>query len=396
MPSVVVHYQEIALKGKNRPWFIGRLLGHIRRVTADLDVRSVRSLMGRIEIVTGSGASFGEIKERLQYVFGVANFSEARRTPADLDALGAALLEDLADRAPASFRVRARRADKRFPLPSPEIERRLGARVQQAFGWRVDLENPDLTVNVELLAGEAFYSFGRYRGPGGLPAGVSGRVACLLSGGIDSPVAAYRMMRRGCTAQLIHFHSYPFLEATSQEKVRDIARLLARYQLRVRLVQVPFGELQRQVVVAAPAALRVVIYRRLMMRIAEAIGRRSGALAVVTGEVVGQVASQTLENIAVISSVCTMPVLRPLIGMDKEEITAEAERIGTYRISIVPDQDCCQLFSPRHPATRATADELAAAEAALPVADMVQAAVSGAAVEEFRFPVVQSPSRAEP
>ena len=396
MSSVVVHYQEIALKGKNRPWFIGRLLGHIRRATADLDVRSVRSLMGRIEIVTGPAASFEEIKDRLQYVFGIANFSEARRAPAELDALGTALLADLAGHTPASFRIRARRADKRFPLSSPEIERRLGARVQQAFGWRVDLENPDLTVNVELLSGDAFYSFGRYRGPGGLPAGVSGRVACLLSGGIDSPVAAYRMMRRGCTAQLIHFHSYPFLEATSQEKVRDIARLLARYQLRVRLVQVPFGALQRQVVVAAPAALRVVIYRRLMMRIAEALGRRSGALALVTGEVVGQVASQTLENIAVIASVCTMPVLRPLIGMDKEEITAEAERIGTYRISIVPDQDCCQLFSPRHPATRATADELEAAEAALPIAEMVQAAANGAVVEEFRFPVVQSPSRAKP
>ena len=151
MPSVVVHYQEIALKGKNRPWFIGRLLGHIRRATADLDVRSVRSLMGRIEIVTGPGASFEEIKERLQHVFGIANFSEARRTPAELEALGAALLEDLEGHAPASFRIRARRADKRFPLPSPEIERRLGARVQQAFGWRVDLEHPDPTDDSEAL-----------------------------------------------------------------------------------------------------------------------------------------------------------------------------------------------------------------------------------------------------
>ena len=396
MPSVVVHYQEIALKGKNRPWFIGRLLGHIRQATADLDVHSVRSLMGRIEIVLGPACSWDEISERLRHVFGIANFSEARRTPADLDRLGSALLEDLAGQTPSSFRIRARRADKRYPLSSPDIERRLGARVQQAFGWRVDLEHPDLTVHVELLADDAFYSFGRHRGPGGLPSGVSGRVACLLSGGIDSPVAAYRMMRRGCTVQLIHFHSYPFLEATSQEKVRDIADLLARYQLRVRLLQVPFGELQRQVVVAAPAALRVVIYRRLMMRIAEALGRRAGARALVTGEVVGQVASQTLENIAVISSVSTLPVLRPLIGMDKEEITAEAERIGTYRISIVPDQDCCQLYSPRHPATRATADELEGAEAALPVADMVQAACDGAVVEEFRFPVVESPSRPEP
>jgi tRNA uracil 4-sulfurtransferase len=395
MRSVVIHYQEIALKGKNRPWFVGRLLGHIRQATADLDVRSVRSLMGRIEVVLGPACPWDAIRERLQHVFGIANFSQARRTTADLEQLGAALLDDLAGQAPASFRIRARRADKRFPLSSPDIERRLGARVQQAFGWPVDLESAGLTVHVELLAGEAFYSFGRHRGPGGLPAGVSGRVACLLSGGIDSPVAAYRMMRRGCSVQLVHFHSYPFLEATSQEKVREIAQLLARYQLRVRLYHVPFGELQRQVVVAAPAALRVVIYRRLMMQIAEALGRRAGARALVTGEVVGQVASQTLENIAVISSVCTMPVLRPLIGMDKEEITAEAERIGTYRISIVPDQDCCQLFSPRHPATRATADELQAAEAALPVGEMVQAACGGAAIEEFRFPVVQSLSPTE-
>jgi thiamine biosynthesis protein ThiI len=216
---------------------------------------------------------------------------------------------------------------------------------------------------------------------------------CLLSGGIDSPVAAWRMMRRGCSVHLVHFHSYPFHEATSQEKVREIAKLLAQYQLRVRLYQVPFGQLQRQVVVAAPASLRIVIYRRLMMRIADAIARDAGARALVTGEVVGQVASQTLENMAVISAAATLPIMRPLVGMDKEEITAEAERIGSFPISILPDQDCCQLFTPRHPATRARPGEIENAERTLPTADMVRQAAAAAVVEDYRFPVVQSPVR---
>ena len=219
--------------------------------------------------------------------------------------------------------------------------------------------------------------------------GVSGRVVCLLSGGIDSPVAAWRMMRRGCAVRLVHFHSYPILEATSQEKVREIARLLARYQLNVRVHQVPFGPVQRQVVVSVRPALRVVIYRRLMMRIAERIARLHRAQGLVTGEVVGQVASQTLENLVSINSVVSMPVLRPLVGMDKEEITAEAERLKTYPISIIPDQDCCTLFTPKHPATKAKRHEVERAEAELPVDEIVEQAVAAAAVEQFTFPDIK-------
>jgi thiamine biosynthesis protein ThiI len=393
MRSIVIHYQEIALKGKNRPWFISRLVRHVKLAMADLDVREVRSIMGRIEVVLGPGLPWEIAKERLQHVFGIANFAIARRTRPDVDVLATALLADLQGQAPANFRVTARRADKRFPMPSPDIERLLGARVQAAFGWPVKLEGPELTIRVEFVTHEAFYSFGKERGAGGLPVGVSGRVVCLLSGGIDSPVAAWRMMRRGCSVHLVHFHSYPFHEATSQEKVREIAKLLAQYQLRVRLYQVPFGQLQRQVVVAAPASLRIVIYRRLMMRIADAIARDAGARALVTGEVVGQVASQTLENMAVISAAATLPIMRPLVGMDKEEITAEAERIGSFPISILPDQDCCQLFTPRHPATRARPGEIENAERTLPTADMVRQAAAAAVVEDYRFPVVQSPVR---
>jgi len=216
---------------------------------------------------------------------------------------------------------------------------------------------------------------------------VSGRVACLLSGGIDSPVAAWRMMRRGCRVLFVHFHSYPILSRASQEKARQLATLLTQFQLHSRLFLVPFGELQQQVVLSVAPPLRVVIYRRLMVRIAETIARRQRAQALVTGEVVGQVASQTLENLTSINEVAIMPVLRPLIGMDKEEITEQAKVLGTYPISIIPDQDCCTLFTPRHPATKARRADVLRAESALPVEAMVSRAVEAAAIEEFHFPI---------
>jgi thiamine biosynthesis protein ThiI len=211
-----------------------------------------------------------------------------------------------------------------------------------------------------------------------------------MSGGIDSPVAAWRMMRRGCRVQLIHFHSYPIVSAVSQEKARRLAEVLTRYQQRSRLYLVPFGEVQQRVLIGVPAPLRVLVYRRLMLRIAERLARWEGARALVTGESVGQVASQTLENLTAIATATTLSVFRPLIGMDKEEVTADAQRIGTYDISIVPDEDCCQLFTPRAPATRATIASVDAAEASLPVAELIDMAMHGASVEDFKFPVVQS------
>jgi tRNA sulfurtransferase ThiI len=390
MRSVVVHYQELALKGRNRPWFIDRLKHNLRTATSDLDVTHVRSLMGRIELVLGPGAAWDEVRSRLETVCGIANFSDARRVSSNLDTLGDAIVGDLGDRAPRSFRIAARRSDKRYPIPSPEIERLLGARVKLARGWAVNLRSPELTIHVEVLNDRAFYFFGKHRGTGGLPTGVSGRVACLLSGGIDSPVAAWRMMRRGCRAQLIHFHGYPFQSLASQEKVRALTTLLTRYQLRSRLYLVPFGEVQRRVVVSVPAPIRVVIYRRLMLRIAQRLASWEGASALVTGDSVGQVASQTLENLIAIGSAATMPIFRPLVGMDKEEVVADAQRIGTYDISILPDEDCCQLFTPRNPLTRALRLQVDAAEASLALADLIELAVAGTTVEEFKFPVVQS------
>lgn len=388
MNSIVVHYKELALKGRNRPWFIQMLVRNLRTALRGLDVKAVRSVMGRIEVELGAGNTWTDAHDRIRHVFGIANFSLAGTSPNDFDALAQAILDDLGDRQPESFRVSVRRADKRFPLTSPQIEREVGGRIKQARGWRVNLDDPALNVHIEMLPDHAFYFFAKEQGAGGLPTGTGGRVACLLSGGIDSPVAAYRLMRRGCTVLLVHFHSYPILSRASQEKVREIAALLTRHQLRSRLVLVSFGELQQQVVLAVPAALRVVVYRRLMMRIAERIGRRWHAKALVTGEVIGQVASQTLENMTTIAGATTLEVLRPLVGMDKDEITSEAQRIGTLGISNIPDQDCCQLFTPKHPSTEVSRAEVELAEQALPVDAMVDKAVREAVVEEFQFPML--------
>ncbi|MFL6278754.1 MAG: tRNA uracil 4-sulfurtransferase ThiI [Vicinamibacterales bacterium] len=397
MNSVVVHYQEIALKGNNRPWFVARLARNLREATADLDVRQVRVLMGRIEVVLGDKAAWPPVRERLARVFGVANFAQAGRAPLDVDAIATAILTDLTGRPdPRTFRVSARRADKRFPLTSPQIEREVGGRIKEARGWKVDLSDPEFTIHVEALTDDAFYYFGKELGGGGMPVGVSGRVACLLSGGIDSPVAAWRLMRRGCRVLLVHFHSYPILSRASQEKARELARLLAQYQFHSRLFLIPFGEIQQQVTLSVPPPVRVVVYRRLMMRIAERIARDHRAQALVTGEVVGQVASQTLENLASINDVVSMPVLRPLVGMDKDEITAEAQRLGTYSISIIPDQDCCTLFTPRHPATKARTRDIESAEATLPVTDIVDRAVAAAVVEDFVFPASDKPDKHGP
>ena len=390
MNSIVLHYQELALKGKNRPWFLGRLVRNLRHAVSDLGVESVRALMGRIEIVLGPDASVKEVSERIRRTFGIANFSYAGRTVLDLETISNAILADLGDRECASFRVSARRADKRFPLTSPQVEREIGGRIRAARGWRVDLSHPELVIHVEMLTDQAFYFFGKERGPGGLPTGTAGRVACLLSGGIDSPVAAHRMLKRGCVATFIHFHSYPILSRASQDKARELVRLLTTWQQRSRLYLVAFGEIQQQVVLSVPGPMRVVVYRRLMLRIAERIARARGAQALVTGDVVGQVASQTLENLAVVGSVATLPIFRPLIGMDKDEITAEAIRLGTYPISIIPDQDCCTLFTPRNPATRAKLALVEAAEAALPIEELVERAVQDAVVEAFDYPMVGS------
>ena len=379
---VVLRYHEIALKGRNRPFFVRRLAEHVERLCADLPVGPVSRASARLLLPLHDPAAWPTARARLGRVFGLANYTLAHevRLAADpgesLARVGDTVLAHLAGQSVRSFRVATKRSDKRFPLTSPEVNRVLGARIQAATAAPVDLEAAALTVGLDILPGRAFVSLEKVPGAGGLPVGTSGSVLALLSGGIDSPVAAWRMMRRGCRVDFVHFHSVPFLDRTSQEKARELARLLAEWELEAELFFVPFGEVQRQIVVAVPRPLRVVLYRRMMIRIAEVLARKHGAEALVTGESLGQVASQTLGNLAVIGAATVMPILQPLIGMDKSEIAAEAARIGTFETSIIPDQDCCQLFVPRHPSTRADPGAVAAAEERFDVPGLVAQAVA--------------------
>ncbi len=388
--NLIARYHEIALKGRNRPFFVEKLAENLRRALADLPGVTVQPLSSRIAVQVPDEAPWETVRERMEKVFGVANFSRARQVPADLETLKKSAAAELRGASFSSFRVTTRRSDKAFPLNSGQIDRELGAAVHAATGVRVDLEQPDLTLWVEVLHDRILYSFEKLPGPGGFPVGSSGRVLALLSGGIDSPVAAWRMMKRGCRAVLAHFHAFPLQDRSTIDKTRELARILTRWQLRTRLLLVPFGPVQQAVVAACPAPLRVVLYRRFMMRIAEALARRQRARALVTGESLGQVASQTLDNMAIIGEAAHAPVLRPLVGMDKEEITEQARRIGTFAVSTLPDQDCCQLFVPRHPATAARREEVARAEEALDVPGLVAAAVQGAAEERFEFPDVDA------
>lgn len=429
-PVIILHYNEIALKGGNREWFERQLIENVRWAVRDIEGVRVQRMSGRIAVFvysapspsrspsyregekntvsplhTGRGGEggWGPIAERLKNVFGIANIqmgyevrqgreelvedvvevvrchcerSEAERGNLEASERDCHVARALAPRNDAqlcTFAVRAKRSDKSFPENSQELERRLGAAIVEATGLGVDLEHPDLTVAVEIVEDTAFVLLERVEGPGGLPVGVSGRVLTLLSSGFDSPVAAWRMMKRGCVSDFIHFHSYPYTSDASIRNVEEIVRVLQSWeQGRGTIHLVPLIEYQKVIMMSAPAPLRVLLYRRMMFRVAEAIARKIGAEALATGENLGQVASQTIPNMAAVEAVATLPVFRPLLGYDKMEIIRQAEAIGTAAISSRPYDDCCSLFTPQHPATRTTATELDAAEASLEVGEWVE------------------------
>ena len=387
MDSVLVRYHEIALKKGNRAYFTELLKRNLLAAVKDLGAKEIRSLPARLLLTFKNDVPAATLIERMSTVFGVANFSIVERTARDIDALRGRILESLNGGRFQSFRIETQRGDKTFPLTSPEINRQLGAAVQEKSGARVDLDNAEFTVTVEILPHDAFFGCNKIAGAGGLPVGSSGRVAALISGGFDSPVAAYRMMQRGCRIIFVHFHSVPYQDKTSQEKVRQLVQLLTRHQFTSRLYMVPFAEIQRQIVAAVARPLRVVLYRRMMLRIAEAIARQEKAKALITGESLGQVASQTLDNMAVIQQAARLPILRPLVGMDKQEIIDQARRIGTFEVSSVPDQDCCQLFVPKHPATKARFIDVEEDETKLDVKDLLRFGMENAIEEDFRFPL---------
>jgi thiamine biosynthesis protein ThiI len=386
-PCVIVHYHEISLKRGNRPLFLRKLQENLARAVSDLGPVRVIQLPGRIVLDLEGNANPPAVRERLDRVCGIANTALAVRTGSSLDRIKAAVDHVIDGQSFSSFRITARRAFKTFPLTSTDLHRELGAHVlARRPEARVDLHRPLLNVHVEVLPHEAFVYPDRRPGPGGLPVGSGGTVAALISGGIDSPVASWRMIKRGCRVLFVHFHSVPYLPDASIRKVRELVRRLTQWQYVTHLYLVPFGEIQREVVLAVTPAARVVVYRRLMVRIAEALARQSGAQALVTGESLGQVASQTLHNLARIDEVALLPVLRPLIGMDKIEITDQARLLDTLETSNEPDADCCTLFVPAHPSTRLSPEEIADMEARLDIPALVRTGVEAATMETFDFP----------
>jgi len=379
-PCVLIHYSEIGLKGRNRPLFERQLIANIRHAFADDIPVEVRRLFGRHLVEVPAGTPREEIERRLTRVFGIAYFAHALATPPTLEAIEAAAARVVEGKAFATFAVRAKRADKSFPLDSQGINVAVGAHLGRITGRRVDLTHPDLTVHIEVVDRRALVYADRVEGPRGLPVGVGGRVACLLSGGIDSPVAAARMMRRGCRVSFVHFHSFPYTNPASQAKVAELAAILGRFQGPAPLHLVPLVDIQRHIVAGAPSTFRVLLYRRAMLRLAAAIARQEKALALVTGESLGQVASQTLANLTAVDRASPLPVLRPLLGWDKEEIIAEAQRLATFDLSIEPHEDCCSFLEPKDPATRSTDHKLAAVERSLGLDDRLAAALAATEV----------------
>jgi thiamine biosynthesis protein ThiI len=389
MNLVVIRYHEVALKGGNRQMFVRQLVENILRALRGTGAIRAHRAPGRIILSLAPGADWPEVRRRLRRVFGIANFLLCERSEPSLEALCRRVVDVASKRGVTSFAVRTKRTDKTFPVLSPEVSRLVGRAVQERTRSRVDLGHPELEIHVEILPREILFSLEKVDGPGGLPVGSSGTALVLLSGGIDSPVAAHRMMRRGCRVEFVHFHGAPYQSRASREKALELLEVLSGWQPDARLHLVPFGPVQRQIVRCAPPRPRVVLYRRMMVRIASAIALRVGATALVTGDSLGQVASQTLPNLAVVENASALPLLRPLIGMDKQEITSHAESLGTFPISIQPDEDCCQLFVPRHPATNMTVEEAVAAEAALEIDGMVDAALRRCETVEVAFPIAR-------
>jgi len=382
---ILIRYGELALKGKNRDLFEEALVRNVKSILRSFPEIKVRRNYGRMYVEL-NGEDADAVMERLQRVFGISSFSPTVQVEPDEEVIKQRALELIQQikPEPKTFRVETRRADKRFPKTSMEMSRSVGTHILRNMpAIKVDVHQPEAVVNVEIRAEGTYISSQTIPGPGGLPVGASGKVLLLLSGGIDSPVAGWMMMKRGVTLEAIHFHSYPFTSERSLEKVRDLAHKLTRWGGTIRLHVVPFTEIQTAIRQKCPEDYLITIMRRFMMRISQQIAEKTGALALATGESLGQVASQTLESMNTINQVVSIPILRPLIGMDKTEITEISRRIDTYELSILPFEDCCTIFTPKNPVTRPKPHVAARFEEKLDVDALVADAVNRTEVEEI-------------
>lgn len=378
---ILIKDGELALKGLNRRSFEDKMVATIRRRLKNLGKVTVERAQSTIYIKPqDDDFDFAEALERMGRIFGIAAFSRACVCEKNMDDILSKAPEYLADtlRNIKTFKVEAKRADKAFPLKSPEICREVGGALLRAFPHlRVDVHNPDEVITVEVRDYAAYIRGGQIKGAGGLPVGTAGRAQVLISGGIDSPVAAYTMAKRGLVLNAIHFASPPYTSIRAEQKVRDLLGRVARYSGVIKLAIVPFTEIQEEIGKHCPEDYFTLVMRRMMMRIACRVSEADGCLGLVTGESLGQVASQTLPAIAATDEVCTMPVLRPLIGMDKEEIIAISKKIDAFDISILPYEDCCTVFTPKHPHTKPKKGQCEEAEKNLDIEPLIERAIEG-------------------
>lgn len=385
--TILLRYGELALKGKNKAAFEDQLVQNIRHKLERFSGVSVFKSQGRI-YVESQESLVDEIIEELGTVFGLVAFSPAIRVNSSIEEIEQATLAYIQEQLPdiRTFKVICKRADKRFPIRSQEMNRRLGGLIlDQIKDLRVDVHQPDLPLHVE-IRGKYTYIYGKdYAGPGGLPVGVSGRVMLLLSGGIDSPVAGYLALKRGVELHAVHFHSYPFTSERAKQKVIDLAQILTKYGGTIHLYVVPFTEIQTEINKHCYESYSITIMRRMMLRIAQELAKKNKALALVTGESLGQVASQTLESMNAINEVVQIPVLRPLVGMDKHEIVNISKKIGTYETSILPYEDCCTIFLPKAPKTKPDKDVASRQEARFDYEKLIEKAVHETEVMELSF-----------
>ncbi|MEI7813805.1 MAG: tRNA uracil 4-sulfurtransferase ThiI [Coriobacteriia bacterium] len=382
--ACLVRYHEIGLKGRNRAQFERRFRDNLASALVGFPVSKIERIASRVAVRVSEPEAALAIAERIALIPGVQSVSPAYRVPRtreDIDS--AALLAILEAGAYSTFRVESHRSNTDYDVPSMETNRIVGAFLQRETGAGVNLSAPDVTVRIDVVQGSAYVSSREIAGAGGLPVGMSGRMVALLSAGIDSPVASWRMMRRGGLITAVHFSGRPQTNDASERLVLELGQRLALTGGLARIYVVAFGDLQREISLVCPPDYRILLYRRLMLVIAEKIARAEGAKALVTGESLGQVASQTLDNIAAVDEVATMPILRPLIGSDKLEIIADARRIGTYEMSTTPHTDCCTLFMPRTPETHVRIADLSAAWDALPHARMVTDALASLSWTDF-------------
>ncbi len=384
---IIVHHHEIVLKGDNRNFFEKQLRKNIRHVLGDLiPHEAISGGYGKFVIRLNEENLTSEIILRLGYIFGLANICIGLKVKQDLQTFCTAAERLLDGIDFKTIRVHTKRPDKSFPLKSVEVNTAVGAHICSHFNTGVDLSAPDETIRIDIVDGGAYVYRTKIPGAGGLPSGTGGRVVALLSSGFDSPVASWKIMRRGASAIFIHFHSMPYTSQASLDQVRKLVRLLTRYQFLSKLYIVPFADLQKEIVLQAPQSLRIILYRRMMLRIADAVAHKEEAEALVTGEAVGQVASQTLRNIRNINSATSIPILRPLSGTDKEETMAVARTIGTYEISKEPYDDCCSFLAPRRPETWSDYRQIEEAESKLDIPVLIDSVMAKLEVERFSYP----------